>query len=95
MSLLTKEHQESHENGKICYICHRKFKNKHLKNKKYRKVRDYFQDAGKYRGAAYSICNLKYSVPKKIRIVFQNGSNYHYHFIKKSQQKNLKTNLNV
>ena len=28
-----------------------------------------------------SICNLKYSVPKEIYIVFHNGSNYDYHFI--------------
>ena len=28
----------------------------------------------KIRGAAYSICNSKYSVLKKIPIVFQNGS---------------------
>ena len=34
-----------------------------------------------YRGAVHRICNLKYRVPKKIRIVFHNGSNYDYHFI--------------
>ena len=27
------------------------------------------------------ICNLKYSVPKRISIVFHNESNYDYHFI--------------
>ena len=32
-------------------------------------------------GAAHSTCNLKYGVPKKIPIVFHNGSNYGYHFI--------------
>ena len=38
-----------------------------------------------------SICNLKYSVPKRIRIVFHNGSNYDYHFIiKESSEKFLK-----
>ena len=36
---------------------------------------------GEYRSAAHSICNLKYSVPKEIPIVFHNGSNYNYHFI--------------
>ena len=30
-----------------------------------------------------NICNLKYSVPKKIYIVFHNGSNFDYHFIMK------------
>ena len=34
-----------------------------------------------YRGAALSLCNLQYSLPKKIPIVFHNGSNYDYHFI--------------
>ena len=27
------------------------------------------------------ICTLKYSVPKKLPIVFHNGYNYDYHFI--------------
>ena len=27
------------------------------------------------------MCDLKYSVPKKIPIAFHNGSNYDYHFI--------------
>ena len=34
MKLLTKEQQESYENGKICYICKEKFENKYLKDKK-------------------------------------------------------------
>ena len=36
---------------------------------------------GEYRGAAHSIFSLKYSVLKKIPLVFHNGSNYDYHFI--------------
>ena len=35
----------------------------------------------KCRGAVHSTSNLKYSVPKKIPIVFHNESNYGYHFI--------------
>ena len=34
-----------------------------------------------YRGVVHSICNLKYSAPKKNPITFHNGSNYDYHFI--------------
>ena len=52
-----------------------------MKDKKYRKVKDHCHYTGKYRGAAHSLCNLKYSVPKNISIVFHNGSNYDYHFI--------------
>ena len=54
----------------ICYICKEKFENKYLKDKK---CRDHCHYTGEYRGAAHSICNLKYSVPKKIPIVFLNG----------------------
>ena len=32
-------------------------------------------------GAAHSICNLRYSIPKKIPIIFHNRSNYDYCFI--------------
>ena len=59
----------------------KKLKNKYLKDKKYRNVRDDCLYKGKYRGAAHSIYNLEYSLPKKIPIVFHNGSNYDYHFM--------------
>ena len=36
---------------------------------------------GKFRGAAHSICNLRYKVQKNIPIVFHNGSVYDWHFI--------------
>ena len=81
MKLLTNEQQESHENAKICYICKENFEDIYLKDKKYRKVRDRCHYTGENKGAAHSIYNLKYSVPKKIPIVFHNGSNYDYHFI--------------
>ena len=45
--LLTKEQQESYENAKICYICKEKFKNKYLKDKEYRKIRDHCHYTGK------------------------------------------------
>ena len=41
MKLLTKEQQESHKNAKSCHICKENLKNKYLKDKKYRKVRDH------------------------------------------------------
>ena len=84
MKQLTKKQQESYKNAKIC-------ENKYLKDKKYRQVRDHCHYTGEHRGAAYSVCNLKYSVPKKILIVFHNGLNYDYHFaIKKVSRRILK-----
>ena len=81
--------QELYENAKVCYICKEKFKNKCLKDKKYRKLRDhchYPGEPGEYRDPTYSICSLKNSAPKK-SLDFHNGSNYGY--------KNLKNNLVV
>ena len=79
---------KSHEGLKICYICREKFQNKYFKDKKYHKVRDHCHCTGNARGAAHSICILKYSVPKKIAIAINNGSNYDYHFtIKKSAEE--------
>ena len=75
MKLLTKGIQESG------YIGKEKSENKYVKDEKYRNVSDRCHYTGEYRGAAHSICNLKYSVPKKIPVVFHNGSNYDYHFI--------------
>ena len=52
-----------------------------MKDKKHRKVRNHCHYTWEYRGAVYNIFNLRYSVPKKITIVFHNGSNYDYRFI--------------
>ena len=74
MKLLANEQQESYKNAKICYICKEKFESKSWKSKIYCQVRDHCHYTGKYRGAAHSIYNLEYSVPKKIPIAFHNGS---------------------
>ena len=52
-----------------------------MKDKKYYKVKDHCHCA------AHSIFNLKYSAPKKVPIVFHNGSNNDYHFIIKELAK--------
>ena len=90
IKVLTKEQQESYENAKICYTCQEKAESEYLKDKKYCKVRDHCHYTGEYRGAAHSICNLKYSAPKKIPIVFHNGSNYDYYFIMKELAEGFK-----
>ena len=44
----------------------------------------------KFRGAAHSICNLRYKVPKEIPVVIHNGSTYDYHFIIKQLVEKFK-----
>ena len=43
--------------------------------------------SGKFRGATYNICNLRYKTPRKIPTVFHNGSTSDYHFIISSLTK--------
>ena len=38
----------------------------------------------------HSICNLKYTLSKKILTVFHNGSKYDYHFVIEDLPKKLK-----
>ena len=90
MILLTTEDKIYHNKQKICYICKKEFNNNDKKNYK---VRDHCHYTGKYRGAAHSICNLRYKVPKEIPIVFRNGSTYDYHFIIKELVKEFEGNF--
>ena len=75
-----KEQQESKENAQIFCICKEIFENKYLKDKKIFSiflyiVRDHYHYTGEYEGAVHSICNLKYSVPKRFLLAFHNGGN--------------------
>ena len=58
------------------------------------KVKYYCLYTCKYRGAAHDICNSKYRISKEISIVFDNGSNYDYHFIIKELAEELKGQFN-
>ena len=58
-------------------------------------VRDHCHYTGEYRGAAHSICNLKYSAPKKVPIVFHNQSSYNHHFFIKELAEEFLKNLLV
>ena len=50
---------------KIWYISKEKFEDKYFKDEKYCKVRDRCHYTRECRGAAHSICNLKYGAPKE------------------------------
>ena len=84
---LPKEELKSHQDAKVCYIRGKRIFKKLSKSINYRKVRDHCHYTGQYRGAAHSICNLKFNVPNDIPVVFHNGSNYDYHFIIKELAK--------
>ena len=88
---LTDNEKVLYANEKQCYICEKEFctdkKSKDYKNKC--KVRDHCHFTGNYRGAAHSICNLKYKVPKDIPVVFHNGSIYDNHLIIKQISKDF------
>ena len=59
-------------------ICEGKIKHK---SRNYRNVKGQCHFTGKYRGAAHSICKLRYSLPREIPIVLRNVSNYDFHLM--------------
>ena len=86
----TNEDNEYYDMQKVSQICKKEFNtDKNDKNvfKLYQKVKDHCHCTGKYKGAAHSICNLSYKIPKEIPVVFHNGSTYDYHFIIKQLAK--------
>ena len=78
---LTKKELKVHQDVTECYICGKRFLKHFANDKNYRKVRGHCHFTGKYKGAAHSICNLRFNVPNEIPVVFHNRSNYDYHFI--------------
>ena len=52
----------------------KKIKKEYAKDKKYCKVSDHCYYTGEYKVVMQSICNLKYSIPKKNDIAFHNRS---------------------
>ena len=89
MILLTKEEKKIHRLQKKLSYMQKRFSTGD-DNKKYHKVNDHCHYTGKYRGAAHSICNLRYKTPKEIPLVFHNGSTYDYHFIIKELAEEFK-----
>ena len=65
---LTDEENKSYKNKKVCYICKKGF-SPDDDNKKYHKIRDHCHYTGKYRGAAQSLCNLRYKTSKEIHSI--------------------------
>ena len=93
MTPLTTDDVFLYESQKVCYICKIKFcydKNDKKRFKLYKKSRDHCHFTGKFRGAAHSICNLRYNVPQEISVKIHNGSKYDYHLIIKKLAEEFK-----
>ena len=81
MLSLRKEELKSHQDTKVYYYnCGKRIFQKIAKNKNYLKIRDHCYYTSKYRSEGHSICNLKFSVPNRIPVVFHNDLNYDHHF---------------
>ena len=93
MIQLTDKENNFYEEQEKCHICQKEFcydKNEKMKFKLYKKVRDHCHYTGKFRGAAHSICNLRYKVQREIPVKIHNGSKYDYHFIIKELAEEFK-----
>ena len=96
MTPLTTKEQTKHDNSEKCHICNKKFITDEFNKyyKKLRKVKDHDHYTGKYRGAAHSICNLRYSTQRDIVVAMHNGSNYDFHLIIKELAKEFRSDMN-
>ena len=93
---LTQHQQLNYEKSKYCHICKEKVyedEDDNHKSKSYHKVRDHCHYTGEFRGAAHSICNLRYKIQREIPVVLHNGSTYDYHFIIRELAKQFKGNM--
>ena len=57
------------------------------------KVRDHDHYTGTYRGAAHSICNLKYTTQRDIPVVIHNDSNYDFHLMIKELAEEFRSEI--
>ena len=81
---LTDSENKFYEEQEVCHICQKEFYYDKIEKKKFKscqKVRDHCHYTGKFRGAAHSICNLRYKVLQEISVKIHNGSKYDYHVI--------------
>ena len=83
MIQLTDEENKFSEEQKFCYICKKEFSNDDDDNKKYQKeiIVITLENLEELLIFVNNICTLRYKTPKKIPVVFHNGSIYDYHFI--------------
>ena len=83
--VMTKEDEIDFIYETHCHICEDILEETDDKN--YKRVRDHCHLTGKHRGAAHSICNLKYRLPKFFPVIFHNLSGYDSHLFVKNLGK--------
>ena len=92
---LTDDEKIKHKESKRSYFCDQSFntnkESKYYMN--YKKVRDHCHYTGKYRGAAHSLCNLRYQEQRDILVIIHNGSNYDFHLLIKDLAKEFKSDI--
>ena len=71
MKPLTKEQLKEYRKATKCHICFKELRES--------KVRDHCHYSGLYGGAAHTMCNLRYKIPKYIPVVFHNLAGYDAH----------------
>ena len=86
---LTECEKYKYDDTKYCHICKKVFG----EAKKHKKVPDHDHYTGKFRGAAHSICNLRYSTQKHIPVFFHNGTNYDFNLVIPELAKEFKSKL--
>ena len=90
MQPLSKEEQEIYDSSEHCHICKKLFG----QAKNHKKVRDHDHYTGKFRGAAHSICNLRYSTQIHIPVFFHNGTNHDFNLLIEEFAKEYKSDIN-
>ena len=73
MEPLNKKQWKKYKKASRCHICFKSFTEDNPK------VRGHCHYSGLYRGAAHSLCNLRYRIPSYIPVVFHNLSGYDAH----------------
>ena len=93
---LTAEEKTTHSKSNKCYRCNKSFikDKKHKYYKNFIKVIDHDHYTGKYRGAAHSLCNLRYGTQVDIPVVIHNGSNYDFHLLINELAKEFRSEIN-
>ena len=74
MLSLTRKDGKSYKKKNLSHM-QRRIQLRIKEDKKYSNIRNHCHYTGKYRRAAYGICNMRSKTPKEIQMVFHNCSN--------------------